>query len=146
MNEIEAQIAHYEAERARHRKLGFRFGFIALGLFVLNMLSSIIFTWLSRNANDAELTIFQLSEVLQLGLPVFGILGVVQRNKAVNARKMVESLQLIMLQAQNKPGSAAGPSQPAAAPAAVQPASPAPAAAPKSAAASRAAKASKNKS
>jgi hypothetical protein len=144
MNEIEAQIAHYEAERARRRKLGFRFGFIAIGLFVLNMLSSMLFAWLANNVDGASLGIFQLSEVFQIGLPVFGILGIVQRNKAVNARKMVESLQLIMLQAKNKPGSAAAASAPAAAPA--KAASPARATAPKSAAVSRAAKASKNKS
>jgi len=143
MNEIETKIAQYQADQARHRKLGFRFGFIAFGFFVFNIISSMLFAWLATNVDGASLGIFQLSEVFQIGLPVFGILGIVQRNKSVNARKMVESLQLIMLQAKNKPVSAAA-SEPAAAPA--KAASPAPAAAPKSAAASRAAKASKNKS
>jgi hypothetical protein len=102
------------------------------------MVSGVLYTWLASTGNGSSLESFQLSEVLQIGLPVFGIMGIVQRSKAVNARKMVQSLQLIMLQAKNKPGSAAEPSQPAVAPAE--------ASAPKLAASSRAAKASKNKS
>ena len=132
MNEIETKIAHYEAEQARHRKVGFRFGFIALGFLVLNMTSGLLFTWLASTGQESSLGIFQLSEVLQIGLAVFGIMGIVQRSKAVNARKMVQSLQLIMLQPKNQPSSAAEPSQPAAAP--------------QSSSASRAAKAGKNKS
>jgi energy-coupling factor transporter transmembrane protein EcfT len=144
MNEIETTIAHYEADQARHRKLGFRFGFIAIGFLVLNMVSQMLFALLATNFDGASLGIFQLSEVFQIGLPVFGILGIIQRNKAVNARKMVESLQLVMLQAKNKPGSAVAASEPEAV--SETAVSPSAAAAPKSSAASRAAKASKNKS
>ena len=134
MDPIETQIAFYEAERARHKKLGFRFGFIAIGFLVLNMISGIIFSALSNFGDGSSLAVFQVSEIFQIGLPVFGILGIVQRNKAVKARDMLRNLQLIQMQTQ-----AQGATPKAAAPQASEPAE-------KPATSSRAAKAAKNKS
>ena len=93
------------------------------------MISGIIFSALSNFGDGSSLAVFQVSEIFQIGLPVFGILGIVQRNKAVKARDMLRNLQLIQLQTQTQ-GAAPQASEPAEKPAT----------------SSRAAKAAKNKS
>lgn len=97
MESIEAQIAHYDAERARNRKLGFRFGYIALGFLALNILSGLAIYPLLNNifASGSNLAIFQVSELLQLGLPICGIIGISFRNRAVKARRMIDNLKLV---------------------------------------------------
>ncbi len=84
MNPNDAQNGSLEAQRAHHKKLGLRMSFIALGFLVLNIAfvlggNSI----LSNEANGgSNLLAFQVSEVLNIGLAIFGIAGIAQLNKA----------------------------------------------------------------
>ena len=138
MDPIETQIVHYTEVRARSRKLGFIYGYIAIGVWVLNAtLGAWITNMQMASGNYSMLTVVSSAGVL---VPIFGIMGIVQRNKAVKAREMIRSIELVRAQV------AAQAAAPAAAPKASEPVASAEAAPTASAASSRAAKARKTKS
>jgi len=93
---IQIQFEHYTQMRASSRKFAFIYGYISAGVWVLQ---STVFSWITnqmiKSGNYQFMSLFSLLGIL---VPVCGIMAIRELSKALKARKMLASIELLRTQ------------------------------------------------